>query len=116
MGHAKKLRYIVFAGRPTLTQNEIFKDRKTVKDIIKPIKRFADRVIAHKERGWLTITPPTFNEVETCMNGLQPVLFKYMNLLLGAGSTANGGLKAEWDSIFTYKWFEQITGRSRLFG
>jgi len=104
MGHAKKLRYIVFAGRPTLTQNEIFKDRKTVKDIIKPIKRFADRVIAHKERGWLTITPPTFNEVETCMNGLQPVVFKYMNLLLGASSTAYGGPKAGWDSIFAYKW------------
>jgi len=104
MAEAKYLPVVTFSRNVKLTASKVYHDRKSVKRIVAPIKKFADKVIAHKDRMWSRIVPPTFNEVEACANALGPILFEYMELLNGPGATAHSGLVKGWDSIFTYAW------------
>jgi hypothetical protein len=83
--------------------------RSDVEDLIsagKRVEELADRRIAHHDKKEVS-APPTYNDVDACINLLDRLYCRY-NLALHAAAqaTLNPTYQYDWKEIFRHKWIE----------
>ncbi len=95
--------------RDHISPSMVCNDLNLLKNTAEKVKVYADKIIAHRDKNKPKI-PPTFDEVDECLNVLDRLYVKYHQIFHGEGmETAMPIYTYDWTEIFREPWLSSET-------
>jgi hypothetical protein len=94
-------------GKSYIDPSLVASDLSTIQEKAKNLHRYANKRIAHFDRGEFTELP-TFNELNECLDSLESILKKYMLLFRAVAYTRVLPVwQYDWKAIFRESWISE---------
>lgn len=95
-------------GKPHIEADMVHSDRIILKEAALKCEDYADRRVAHTDTRKVK-EPPTFDEVDACVDQLETLCIKYLGLLTATQSeTLLPTWQYDWKSIFRTPWLQDF--------